>query len=314
MSAARLSIPFFAAVVSTGACGSSDDDVAQVDAGGPSGSACEASAHVGYFEVRLADGYTAVQGQVSDGVTPFLVPEVVGTDGPCRHLEPPDLFCDPACDPGTTCDESGNCIPIPSNVSVGVVTVTGLKSPVEMTARAPVFYYTNTGTLEHPGFDEGDHIHLSAGGEGDVAAFTLAGRGIAVLVMPEEAVPLTTDEPAVLSWTPPGQDGLGSVHVNLNIAQHGGTPGWIECEVPDTGNFTIPVGLTNSLLSQAYSGFPSVTITRRSADATNISAGCVDFFVESHVTLAIEIPGLISCSGPDDCPPGQTCLPDLTCG
>ena len=314
MSATRPGIALLVALAGA-ACGNSADDSDQADASPPaSGVACPAAAHVGSFAVIVNDEYTAVQGTVRNGVTPFLVAEVVSSDGLCQLLEPPSLFCDPACAPGTTCDSTGACIATPVAISVGAVTISGLNDPVEMDPGPPVYYYINSGTLTHPAFAEGDAIELAASGAGEVAPFALAGRGIAELVMPDTAVSIATDAPAQLSWTAPGPQGLATIHINLNIAQHGGTPGWIECEVADTGQFTIPVGLTNTLLSQSYSGFPAVALTRRSADSTTIAPGCVDFFVEATVTRAIEIPGLISCSGDDDCPDPLTCQGDLTCG
>jgi len=304
-------------VASLGACGGSsgDDDDTSPDAGAdtPRG-ACEAADKVGSFEAQLNDGYTSVQGRVSNAVTPYAVPDVIATADTCRLLRPPSLSCTPACEVGTTCDATGTCIPTPSDISVGQVTISGLKSSIEMTASAPVFYYVYTGSLDHPGFDEGAQIDLVAAGEGDVAAFTLHARGIAPLVVAEGPVQLLQSEAVVLSWTPPGQSDLGLVNINLNIAQHGGTPAWIDCNVPDTGEFSLPTSLTDQLLDLGFSGFPSVTLTRRSADSTSTAVGCVQLLVQAPVEREVEIPGLISCSGDDDCPDPMTCQDDLTCG
>lgn len=59
---------------------------------------------------------------------------------------------------GTTCDATGTCMPTPTDVSVGKVTVSGLKASIEMTAQAAVFFYVNTAQRDHPGFDEGAYI------------------------------------------------------------------------------------------------------------------------------------------------------------
>jgi len=100
----------------------------------------------------------------------------------------------------------------------------------------------------------------------------------------------------------------------LNIAQHGGTPGWIECDVPDNGQLELPQALTNQLLGFGFSGFPTLSVTRRTADSTTTSYGCVQFVVESTAVFDVDIPGLTSCSDNEDCTSPELCQPDLTCG
>jgi len=301
------------ALVFLAACGSDSGGDELLDPG-PREGACADSTRVGQFEIALRDTFTAVQGKITDAVTPYLISEVVESMGTCTLMRPPTLFCSPSCGTGTTCDANGACVPVAAGASVGVVTVSGLKAPVEMTASAPVYFYTNTGTLDHPGFDEGDDIVLNASGEGAVQAFALGGVGVAPLSLSVSSVTLDTDLPLQLTWAAPGQADAGTMHINLNIAQHGGTPGWIECDVPDTGSFELPVALTNQLLASGFSGFPSVALTRRSADSVDTEVGCVDLLVESALTMEIEIPGLTSCSDDPDCQPPETCLDDLTCG
>lgn len=294
-----------------GACGEPDEPM--IETGVPDG-ACALGTRIGGFETALRDGFTSVQGTVESGVNPNLVFEVVAEDGACRLMRPPTLFCDPACGAGKTCDAAGMCVDTPGRISIGTVSVSGLSADVEMTASPPVFFYTNLGTLPHPGFIEGDELQLTASGDGDVAAFSLDARGIAALTSPNASVLLDVDQPVSLQWTVPDQPDLSEIHIDLNIAQHGGTPGWIECEVPDTGQFDLPVSLSNQLLDGGYSGFPSVILTRRSMDSVTTERGCVDWSVRSTYGFEVEIPGLISCSNNDECPDGQTCQGDLTCG
>lgn len=293
----------------------SDDGAAPpIDEPGVADGPCAVDTRIGGFETALGDGFTSVQGTIADGVTPIAVPEVVATEGACHLLRPPTLFCDPGCTPGQTCDGNGTCIAAPVNISVGDVAVQGLKSPVSMTANPPVFFYTNLGTLEHPGFDEGDALHLRADGNDEVAGFTLDALGVAELALIGDAVMLESGVPVLVQWQAPAQSDVGAVHIDLNIAQHGGTPGWIECSVPDTGEFELPIALTDQLLAGGYSGYPSIAVTRRSADRIDTEPGCIDWRVQSVRVAAVEIPGLISCSIDDDCPEGQTCQGDLTCG
>jgi hypothetical protein len=102
--------------------------------------------------------------------------------------------------------------------------------------------------------------------------------------------------------------------VELNIARHGGTPGWIECLVEDTGEVQIPSELINALLARGFSGYPALIITRHQVDSTATEAGCVELRVESSAALDVAIPGLISCSDNGDCPEPLTCQGDLRCG
>lgn len=275
--------------------------------------ACAYAAYVGGFEIALRDGFTSVQGQVADGVVPLEVPVVDAEEGPCRLLRPPSLFCDPGCGVGETCGPDG-CIAQPANIDLGPVTVDGLTAAVEMEARAPVFFYTFRGDLPHPGFAEGDVIRLEGDGIDGIDPFTLRGQGVALLVVDGDTLPLEEGRDAQLTWDPPAVAGPAQMHIELNIANHGGTPARIECVTEDDGDFAIPSALVDRLLALGYSGFPSVALTRRTVDHTALPQGCAELRVQSTAVLDVAIDGLISCSLDDDCPDGETCQPDLTCG
>ena len=275
---------------------------------------CDVADHVGGIEITLEDEFTSVQGQIYNGVVPAYIPMVAQSEGTCRLLRPRALRCEPRCEVGLTCGEDGTCRPQPEAVSVGTITVDGLTAPVELSAGPPVFFYSHRGDLPHPAFGLGDRVSLSASGTDEVMAFALEGRGVEALEIQSEALPLEMGTPSVLSWTAPTDDSDAMIHLVLSIANHGGTPGQIDCEVPDTGEFTFPVALTDAILNLGYSGFPAVWLTRRTVDSVSTSLGCVELVVQSNSALDIAIPGLTSCSVDEDCPDGQTCGPDLTCG
>jgi hypothetical protein len=44
-----------------------------------------------------------------------------------------------------------------------------------------------------------------------------------------------------------------------------------------------------------------------------MAQGRVDLVVSSDVERALEIPGLTSCNGDEDCPDGRKCRTDLKC-
>lgn len=275
--------------------------------------ACAEDARVGALTVALRDGFTTVQGAVTNGVRPVDVPDVVMSEGGCELWRPKSLFCDPGCTGSTTCNDQGVCVELPSNQDIGTLTFTGLSESIELTARAPVYYYNYTGTLPHPGFNPGDSVSLQASG-GSISPFSLVATGVGPLVVTTASVALQRDRPATLQWAAlPQNDGV-RLALELNIANHGGTPGRVVCELSDTGSFDIPAALVTALLDGGFSGFPTVSLIRQGVDSVDSDLGCVELHLLSEVVLPVSIPGLVSCSDSTDCPSGQTCQPDLTCG
>ncbi len=273
---------------------------------------CPQETRTGGFEVEPASSYTTVVGAVADGTAPATILDVAIDDGDCRLLHPRTLFCDPGCDPGWVCDVGGVCVEAPVNVDIGPVAIEGLGGPVDVEAIPPTNIYNFTGDLPFPAFAPGDRIELYTGNLR--LGPSLVAYGIDDLDVDGDSVPLEADVDLALTWAPPSVDLDARVHVEVNIANHGGVPAKIVCETDDDGELTVAADVVTGLLDVGWSGFPSVTFTRRSADVAETDDGCFDFSVQSVVALPAEIPGLISCSGPDDCPPDQDCLPDLTCG
>ena len=299
------------------ACDSPDDPIVETGPDKPVDrgySQCEAASHVGNASVILDDGYTSVLGTLTDGVVPYNVLEPTLTEGDCVFLHPRELFCDTVCTSGMTCDETGTCIPYPRNIDVGTLSLDGLSGAVSMEAIAPSLVYYYAGELPHPGFGTGDPIELYASGAGEYEPFSMIAFGVSALSVDQTEMALAPDEASTLTWTPADSEVDRRVLVEVNIANHGGIPARIECSTLDEGSLEIPASLVSALLNVGYSGFPSVKLTRQSADTTTTIDGCIDFTVLSSVTLPVEIPGLVSCSDDDDCPDGQSCLSDLTCG
>jgi hypothetical protein len=274
---------------------------------------CDQSQRVGQFTVELGDGFTAVQGRALNGVVPANVRKVEAQEGACRLLRGRSLFCSPSCGASQTCGESGTCIPYPTAQDLGTVRMLGLKAELSMSPNSAKFYSNGATTLPHPGFDPGTGIQLEASG-GAVQAFTLRGQGVSALEVPEQGLPLERGKPATVTWTPSSASAAARIHLAVDLAHHGGIAASLECDgVADTGSFVLPSGLVSQLLDIGVAGFPKITLSRRSADSTNTSAGCVDLLVLSQVVRDVIIPGLVSCSSDADCPTGKTCQADLTC-
>ncbi|QRO01603.1 hypothetical protein JRI60_22555 [Archangium violaceum] len=297
-------------------CGSSStppDDTEDTTSSELAYEPCDASQRVGQFTVELGDGYTSVQGRVLNGVVPANVRQVQAQEGECRLLRGRTLFCEPTCGASQTCGEGGVCIPYPTAQNVGTVRVLGLKAELSMSPNSARFYFNGGTSLPYPGFDEGANIKLEGSGA-DVQAFSLRGQGISRLTVPEGAITVERGSPVTVSWTPPTTPGAARIQIVMDLAHHGGIAASLECDgVPDTGSYVIPAGLSSQLLDVGVAGFPKITISRRTADSADTSAGCVDLMVLSQVERELLIPGLVSCSGDEDCPAGQTCQADLTC-
>lgn len=272
---------------------------------------CPSDTRVGGFEVTLEDTFSTIQGRVTTGVDPNVVLVVESSSGPCELLRPPELFCDPGCDAGTTCAADGSCVALPENMSVGDVTIDGLSAAVTMAPREPIFFYNFVDELPHPAFTEGAEVTLSA--TGAATEFTVAATGTTALETALTEVPIDTGTGAEVSWTPGSADDV-MVEIELNLANHGGTPGRIVCTVDDTGSFAVPADLVDTLLAGEASGFPSLRIARQGAGAANTAAGCVDLRLSSEVLLDVRVPGLTSCSDDTDCTAPEICRVDLTCG
>jgi hypothetical protein len=300
-----------AALAIVAACGGGGDDDA-IDVSGLTYDPCPAEERAGGFAVILADGYTAVQGQVRDGAAPGQALDEIATAGACRIVQAPALFCDPACPPGETCAPGNACVPAPVAQDVGTVAVAGLRAAVEMPARPPLYFYSFTGTLPHPGVAAGAGVRLTGGGAaGD---FALLGWGIEPLVVAAPTIQVESGAPVAVTWTAPPAPGPARVELVLNINGHGVVGQFLTCEVDDTGASTISAALVTTLFAAGISGFPTLEVRRSSADSTDTALGCVDFRVESARTIDVTIPGLESCNEDGDCTPPATCQPDLTCG
>lgn len=270
---------------------------------------CPQETRVGGFFVQPEESWTTIQGTAADGVNDIDVFDVTATGGDCELWFPRSLFCDPGCGAGEVCSVDGTCAAAASNQDIGSVELLGLAGDVQMDAIQPVNVYSFSGDLPFPAFEAGDRVDLVVDGASVAVAF-----GIEDLQVLDASMALESGEDARMTWTPPTVDVDSRVRVTVDIANHGGVPAKIVCEAADDGELVVPAVLVDELLSIGWSGFPSVTLVRQSADTADMNGGCMDFAVRSLVALPVEIDGLISCSDNDDCPDDLTCQQDLTCG
>jgi hypothetical protein len=271
---------------------------------------CPAETNVGEFLIELGADYTSLEGKVLDGVTPSLIPSEIAQSGECRLVTLPNLLCDPACPASTeTCGAENQCLPLPTAHDVGSVTITGLARAVEMTPNANTGNYRpGPPALPYPGFAPGADLRLASSG-GDYAPFELRGWGIGVLEAPAAPINVSEGQPVSITWPAPADAGPARVNARLNINNHGSSNTWVECDFPDTGSASIPAVLVDGLIAQGASGFPTITLARRTATSAVIAPGCVQLLVKSELALDVTLSGLVSCDDDSMCPEGQTCTP-----
>ena len=280
-------------------------DPARLDLHGP----CPPAIRFGGFKVEAneADGYTAIDGVVRDGVPPNVVPDDGGVDGDCRLLRARRLICEPTCEPGFTCDVGGLCVPMPVGQDMGPLVFRGLVEPVTLEAIQPgnTYFFTR---LPHPGFVPGQVVHLT-NTSGYLGPLALYGVGVPPIVSLADTWTLQAGEALTLGWQAPVEGGRARVLVEMNIDQHGLTPLTLVCDLPDTGQATLPVGATDALIAAGVTGFPSGRLTRRTADSfTDPGATrCVDFFVTSVRAMTVSVAGHVPCTRDADCPPPEVC-------
>ena len=272
---------------------------------------CEPDKDLDGFTVRLLPQYSTLGGRVWDGVSVLRARKELASALTCRLLTTHATTCDPACTPGNECGIGDKCVPAPRKMDVGEVSITGLAKPVKMSAIAPVNEYNFVGELGHPAFSPGAKVTLTAAG-GKASPFTIEAVGVAPLEAQQHAPLVKAGLPVTVTWTT-DEVAHGDVTIVLNVNQHGTGGGEIACVAKDSGSFTIPAMLVDGLLKLGTSGFPALTIVRQGSGIATIAQGCVGLTLVSSTVLDVNIPGLVSCSGPEDCPAGQSCTADLVC-
>jgi hypothetical protein len=329
-----------AAMTSIGNAGSGNAGNAGSDAGGngnggvisaqPTEASDPDAPLVGSFTVSMpapdpATGVSeaaAFQGVVRDGPAAEMTSwSAVDSDEFCTLYQPSIPFCDPACESGAACVTGDVCQSYPMAHSLGHATVTGLEledgtSEFSVTPLRPNFNYLPGAsvTLVNPPVAEGAPVQLSTEG-GDYDPITLVALGIAPLEFHGDGqpVPFSSDAALLLEWTPPENSDRSEMLIEVDISHHGGAKGKINCAAADEGSLEISQTLVAGLIELGVAGFPTIHLMRRSAGYANIEPGRVALEIVSDLELPLAIPGLVSCTAPEDCGSNQTCGTDRTC-
>jgi hypothetical protein len=257
-------------------------------------------------ETPETGAFTRFSGAVFDGPYPPSFPLTLDTtDGDCELWVPTNASCPGGCSDGV-CTAAGVCTMFPTEMSAGPVTVDGIAggaftvSPV--TAR---FVYQAPSALANPPCTEGSTVSVSGSG------FSVDVKCIAPLVLTSAVpIPVMSGSPVALAWEP-ADEPSARINVKLDIAHHGGRKGEIQCDVADTGSFSIPAALVTKLVNLGLAGFPTIGM-KRIVKATASQQPGLTMVMAAPLERAVDT-GVTSCLEPTDCPDGETCTDGKIC-
>jgi hypothetical protein len=297
----------------TGGAGSGTGGASQTSSTGGSastnvgGSTAATETVVGNFSVALNPAidttgpFTSISGKVYTGKSlSDQIATVIAQDANCKVYQYSLQSCtNPACTTSQSCVATDVCQDNPVLAGVGDVTLTGI-GPSTLKLAVVSKNYQYAGEITYPGFAEGDTITLSATGD-YYSAFSVTARGVASIAFTETSYTLASGSPLALKWTAGSSSVGASVNIGLNISKHGGSVGYLECNVSDTGSLTIPAEQITALMNLGVSGFPQLTATRSTRSVATVSSGVVEFEVKALANPNLQIQGYCSCDNNSDC-------------
>ncbi len=270
---------------------------------------CDLAERWGGFRIDNGDAFGYIDGTVRLGVIPSTVPAPVDADAGCRLDQRLNPFCDPPCPGDQTCNLDNECVPFPVAQDLGTVTVAGvLPGSVAIEPFELGNSYQNT-DVENPPVAPDSLVEVRIP-DSPWGSLDLHGVGVEPLTASDDLLLVEEDVDLAIEWTPASGLGRSVVFFRLNIDQHGNSPVNLTCEWPDTGSASVPSGLIEQLINAGVTGFPSATVTRRTADNVAVGdqgEGCIDLEVTSPRTLDVRVDGFTPCNGPGQCPEGQEC-------
>ncbi len=313
------------------AAGSSDSGSPIPDSASPSPDSAEdagISGPVGHFGVELygielmQPAATFVTAGMLTAEKPVAIPLVTASrEEECELQVPRIPFCDPPCANDSLCFAEGVCQPDPAQLPLGEVTVAGLRR-LDSGPSSTLVEWTDgliivpTDELAYPPFVEGESIRWSVGAIGTIPAFSMDMPAISEMEVLSRALAPLPNAPLEVSWVPPSTTVPDDqrVIVTLDFTHHAGLNGIITCTAVDDGALTIPASLVTGLFALGTAGYPSLFATRSVRRTMAVGDAQMTFEVWSWKEIYVSIPGLTSCRTTDECPEGQRCLDNYTCG
>jgi hypothetical protein len=280
------------ALAACGGAGTADPDAAPIVDAGP------AQPERGAIEVievtTSAGGYNVVSAQFFDGPRPRYH-TLTDAAGACTLEVFEAAFCDPACD-GGYCN-AGTCIPYPTFVPAGAVSIEGTTAPIEL---SPGDYYYPAGPLPTDLFAPGAAVTASlAGDAAGLPAMTLTAAAPAPIVaaIDDVAITLAPGVDHTVRWTPDDDDPSARVRLTLNANNVGhGYPfeAIIRCDVADAaGEVTIDAALVDAFpATEAWKicaghDCPPSSLTRYHEDRRAVADGDVVLRVGARLEFGV---------------------------
>jgi hypothetical protein len=274
--------------------------------GGTSTGGTSADANVGTFFVTLNPSiestapYTSIDGKVYSGETPADIIEtpVASGNGCTTYVFSRQPCVNVTCSSTQKCAGPDDCRELPALVGVGAVSVTGVGPNIlDLSEVNKVYQYA--GEISYPGFEDGAAISLSAGGD-FYPAFDISTTGVAPVALHAGDYVLSSGEPLLVEWEP-GTNPDAGVTVTLNISRHGGSDGYLQCDVEDSGSLIIPAEPIRELIALGVAGFPQLIVTRRTRAEAHVTNGRVALEVSAIANPTLAVEGYCSCFDSSDC-------------
>jgi len=294
--------------------GPSDASGGQGGSGGSSGSpsagggnTSTSDANVGSFSVTLnaaigdeTPAYVSVLGKVYSWENPTNVIEtpLISANGCTAYKFSQQACIEVECSSSQRCAGPEDCQELPTLVSVGSVSLTGFDAgPLALTATNNNYQYPSD--LAYPGFADGAALSLTATGS-HYPAFTISTTGVAPMELNADTFFLASGSPLLVEWVA-GRNSAARVSLVLNMTKHGGSAGYLECDVPDSGSFTIPTTVLAELINLGVAGFPQLTATRHTQGTAAVPGGRIALNVASVAIPTLNVEGVCSCFDSSDC-------------
>ncbi|HUQ04620.1 MAG TPA: hypothetical protein VM261_19100 [Kofleriaceae bacterium] len=287
-----------------GDSGSNDPDAITLDGSPDSSTVRERSGSVEVTEDRWvhtadAGGGETQSGQIGarfyDGREPSYHREAMRS-GDCALKTYENASCTPACTTGV-CVDTNVCEPFPTYVSAGRLTLTGLRTAVQIDPMQNWYYPTSQ--LPNELFADDATVTASLAGA-TLPAMSITTQGVRPIAPAITGGKLVVDYPAtadtVVTWTPSGGDERVKLTLNANNRGHGQPyVAIVECDVADAaGRIAIAPAIMNAFPETdawyicAGTDCPPSRLTRYRRGATLVGEREVDLLVQSTFTFGIE--------------------------
>ena len=295
------------------ACGGDDDggggdggDGGDADAapeadggGGADGPRDRVEGDITVYEGRIGEAGTEwgyVQASILDPRPRYMTLEMEA--GACRMWSYQAGGCG-ACD--GLCDADGACVPFPTPLSAGVLTVGGVEGG-DISIEPSEYGYFLDSDVPADLFDAGSEVTLGAAGGDDVDGFSLAAGGVDPLALDlenaggdqEDSLRLEDGADLTLSWEPAQPGTRVRLEINSNNQGHGlPVTSMIECESDDDGSLTVPRAMIEAFPEKPYQNIcagtdcPPSTLTRYRWDRAEVSGLEVELRVEFRAQFLV---------------------------